>query len=423
MAVNNKESDGIVGIGIAVVAVLLLAPLVYLRYASQVTAFVTVASQALIAPFLWLDQYASLWDSVSAFRLSKQQLSSEGVRVMLAQAGAPMSWVILVATVLLAVSVFRRSLKSGMVKLDGKGLINFQANHWAAARSMKDVDLLGKDAEHVFGRVPLTPGEFSISQRIARDVQCVRYDPNTGDEDWYDEIAPDNATGVKQAIPFELIGKQQILLMRAWFDRERAQTVFVEQLGPKFTSYKKMPPHYQAITALLLAHGCGKPTLAKSVSFELVDLIGSPGPECKKAWEECKAHQIGKQMLSLARNEHAYNTTVLRRLLGEAKRRGGKLPAMFVWLKALDWPLYVMMNEDGRRVAWAESAGIRSQFDAETTLAKENKERARNGEPPIVLSRPYIESAIDALKGFLDKTGAIVTQGTRKSDARLLKEV
>lgn len=82
---------------------------------------------------------------------------------------------------------------------------------------------------------------------------------------------------------------------------------------------------------------------------------------------------------------HAYTSTVLLRLLAEA-RRGGVLPAsLFNWLKGLDRPLWYALGSLGRRTPFAEALGAVAHYQAELQAG-------------VALYLPAVAAAVAALQ-------------------------
>lgn len=99
-------------------------------------------------------------------------------------------------------------------------------------------------------------------------------------------------------------------------------------------------------------------------------------------------------MAIMKRHYHVNN--VMAALLTEARQQAGILGGSdFIWLKTVDRTLFYVLNQVGRRVAWAEAAGARSHADAEALTGQ-------------AIMAPQVDTAVAALKAELQGEGWLV---------------
>lgn len=195
-----------------------------------------------------------------------------------------------------------------------------------------------------------------------------------------------------------------------WSLREdRAVEVFADQLGEPWTG--RPPPAALALAGLLAL----QVTAARASDAALAARLER---RAQWHWErlslEAAAHEDGDYLPPPAAYEaairdaesaleaeavralvagHAYTSTVLLRLLDEA-REGGVLPsAWFTWLKGVDRPLWYALCSLGRRAVFVEGLGALAHYRAER----------RAGAP---LAAPALRAAVEGLRDDLHRAPA-----------------
>lgn len=393
--------------------VLVITPLMWPMIAPKLTPAMLWIAQAHLAFFPWLsDSAASQLQTLQEIRRDGRVLTSGGAWTVLNDAGRFMYW--------LATPAFLYWILKPIIKPAGRpewrkvlskfDLINQQAQFWPASYVVKDLDLLDpKLASHPYRRRALSPLEWAMRERVLHSVRCVRVGTE-GDREYFDEAAPPEASRVSRVLPLDRIGIDRIVLMYGVLDDEKAESAFSDQLGSKFSAFTDMSPLHRGLVCFLLAHAGRDRQLEWKVQMELIRSKGAPGKHCQEAWDRFGSMQFVTEAI----RDHAYNSTVLRRLITDSKRLGGKMETWYVWLKAVDFATYLNFNDDGRLTGWSEVAGVRSQYQAELVLARFNEEQLRKGQKPMKGGKPQMNEAVKALRKYLQQTGVLT------GEARLL---
>ena len=163
----------------------------------------------------------------------------------------------------------------------------------------------------------------------------------------------------------------------------------------------RLPPMIRALCIALWA----RISLDKKGADELLDLMGGTfkqganGKPHRMTLNGLDArllakHQGNPAIMAIMRRHHHVNN-VMAALLAEARRQSGIIGSSdFIWLKTVDRTLFYVLNQVGRRVAWAEAAGARSHADAESLTG-------------AAIMQPQVETAVAALKEDLRGEGWI----------------
>ena len=187
--------------------------------------------------------------------------------------------------------------------------------------------------------------------------------------------------------------KHKLVSKDGEFNQATAAKVFSSQLGKEMDSLAAMAPHERALSAIFIARYYAERDIAKRLTalFALSSAagkldIGDTDAVLKKFQGD--KHRWKKVQRIL--DSHAYTRTCMASML-ELGRRDGVLPsADFIWLKPLDRTLWYSLNQVGRRVAFAEAAGVRSHWLAER----------KAGRP---LLSPVVTEAVNAMEIALDE--------------------
>lgn len=184
--------------------------------------------------------------------------------------------------------------------------------------------------------------------------------------------------------------KFRLLAENNKLDRERAEVLFITQLGQLWQGPDALPMHARALLACFLAHlnedgkSCekGLATLATSVASGKIDYSFVDG-----LLDKYIDTPISKKTMSV----NAYATNVLCTVLEKSKEINGVLPpSYFVWLRPVDRSLWYALNCVGRRVPFCEVAGIFGHGSAEKVA----------GHP---IEKPFVLKSVDGLeKGLQD---------------------
>ncbi len=166
--------------------------------------------------------------------------------------------------------------------------------------------------------------------------------------------------------------------------RYKAEKLFAAQLGRLWEGHKKLNAYERALFAAFVAQACGDLKGAK----EGLDLLSISMANNKPdySWvsglieKHAKEEKIQKIIAS-----HAYVFTVMAALLKEARTFGVLASAQFIWLRPKNRTLWYTLNGVGRRVSYAEVAGIFAHWIAEDIAGK-------------ALERPFVVKAVDGLE-------------------------
>lgn len=168
--------------------------------------------------------------------------------------------------------------------------------------------------------------------------------------------------------PLNFVKKYQLLDENNNLIEEKASVIFSEQMGTLFNGFENMKPYEQALMTIFAAHSLmSKESKKDAYKWLSILNITHKNPDyswVKEGWEKYKNSDKVREALT----QHAYNKTVLMRMLENAR---GVLPtSYFVWLKKTDRTLFFSLNCLGRKEHFAECAGVINHFFAEKTLGK-----------------------------------------------------
>jgi intracellular multiplication protein IcmP len=196
-------------------------------------------------------------------------------------------------------------------------------------------------------------------------------------------------------------------------DREKAETVFVKQLGNLYLGYRSMKPHMRALFVLFAIRinrdfKTGDKILiqlARSASDGKIDYTGI---------EEVAKKNMETKKVKRVMAKHAYERTMLMSMLEEA--RGGPRgkdylpPNWFLWLKGVDRPLWYALSDVGRETPHVECAGVFGHWLAEKTRGKR-------------LEMPFVKNAAEGLALEISKFTNDDEEESDLSDEEELLEV
>jgi hypothetical protein len=179
-------------------------------------------------------------------------------------------------------------------------------------------------------------------------------------------------------------------------DRDACTAAMARQLGEPWPGIERAPLHVKCLAAMAAVHGLGGRkgiglrdglTLRRDVavahaSIDDVTALGAAVEAIVRRHLDNKA--VAREIERIGRKHH-YTATVLMRLTDWARKEGGVLPcAEFLWLKAVDRPLWYALNNVGRQSFHVEGAGAVAHFRAESTMCGP-------------LTRPRVEKAVDGV--------------------------
>lgn len=151
-------------------------------------------------------------------------------------------------------------------------------------------------------------------------------------------------------------------------DRQKAQNIFIRQLGFQWSGFKALPKHTRALFAIFAAAINGD----RDSAFDLLRKINlsmeyRKKPDFSGYKQLLKKHANSKAVKEII-SRHAYVLTLMPTMLELSRASGVLATADFIWLKPLDRTLWYVLNNVGRRASFPEVAGIFSHWQAEKRM-------------------------------------------------------
>lgn len=184
---------------------------------------------------------------------------------------------------------------------------------------------------------------------------------------------------------------------------DRAEQVFINQLGRLWHDPESMPMYRRALFAAFIARGC-RDAAAKKLIIQMnhscrggelqnLDFTG-----VDELWKKHYPKREVQEVIQV----HAYEFTIFTALYLFARMDGVFPCSDFLWLKPTDRRFWYVLNNVGRQTPYCEAAGVYAHFLAEKSLRRK-------------LSTPVVGCAVSALKSAL---GDIVyIPGNEEKDA------
>ncbi|MDF3055212.1 MAG: icmP [Gammaproteobacteria bacterium] len=143
-----------------------------------------------------------------------------------------------------------------------------------------------------------------------------------------------------------------------------ARQVFVMQLGPLWTDPNTLPMHAKALFGAFAA--CGNEDRASAFKLlHQIDISAGTGKLNFEGAEKLFAKHMNSKLVLRVLKKHAYVLTVFASMFNLARTDGVFAASEFLWLKPIDRKLWYMLNNVGRRTAFAEVAGPYAHWLAE----------------------------------------------------------
>lgn len=189
--------------------------------------------------------------------------------------------------------------------------------------------------------------------------------------------------------PYDFATKYHLLTDEknvASLDTNKAEKIFISQLGKPFSGFDRMKKHEKALAAIFAANGCGDKDGAMKAINDIA--ISAAAVGIKKMPELSSAEPLFKyledpRVLKVVES-HAYIYTMLSGMMEFARGTGVFPPSYFIWLKPRDRTLWYTLNCVGRQVAFVEVAGIFGHWKAEQSAGHK-------------IDAPYVTNAVDGL--------------------------
>lgn len=234
-----------------------------------------------------------------------------------------------------------------------------ESQNWPQINPIVDLNLIEEDVRKGPWAMALTPIEFAKKHNLV--IQ--------------ERILPSDMM---------LSSRAQIVLS---LKRGEAERIFSIQLGRPWINPDQINIQTQAIFAILAARIDENREASDALLKQISQSAGSGKLNFSGVKELLKKHKDNKKVLKI-RQTHAYVLTVMASLLQQARQDGVFPTADFLWLKAVDRPLWYMLNSVGRQTAVVEVAGPFAHWLAELELSHK-------------IYVPMVKSAVNALEGAL----------------------
>lgn len=177
------------------------------------------------------------------------------------------------------------------------------------------------------------------------------------------------------------------------FYAEKAERVFIRQLGSIWLGYKNLKPHMKALFAMLAAR-MSKDFKASDKMLLQLAASAANGQLDYTGVDDLAAKYIESNGVKRLLRQHAYERTVLMSMLERA--RGGDSgkdylpPNWFLWLKGVDRGLWYALSDVGRKAPHVESGGVFAHWLTEKLRGKS-------------LEMPFVKNAVTGLEKELLK--------------------
>ena len=272
--------------------------------------------------------------------------------------GYYLRWPVLVILSGLSIVLFLGGTKNRFrTTYDMTRLAKEEAVNWPLINATNRLNLVDKHVEKGQWAMAMTPMAFSKKHKLLKIEM-----KNTGEFGLKKDIRP-----VATVI------------------RGRASKVFARQLGPTWTRAEDLPLYARTLFAIFSAKALGDRENAHALLEQIAVSAGAGKKlDFRGADELLKCHVNDKKVKKVVEN-HGYVYTVMASMLEFARGDGVLASAEFIWLKALDRPLWFMLNTVGRQTAPAEVAGPFSHWQSERAIGHK-------------LNFPMVEEATNALE-------------------------
>lgn len=211
----------------------------------------------------------------------------------------------------------------------------------------------------------------------------------------------ENKNMAQSMTPTEWMRENDVPVIDGILDEAKAQKAFERQLGGVWEGYELAPDYIKAILIIswmTLKFFSHSKLVTKVRGDFAVSFTRNEKVNIRKIIKECerKYPNMIKSINAVCSNYHYMNTAVLGYLAWSGPFDywyGGQgsinAPAMWLWLKQIDRPLWYTLQCCGRRVCFIEGAGAVSHFYFEQGIGQDE-------------SSPQMEEAIKGLNKYLD---------------------
>ncbi|NQY41759.1 MAG: type IVB secretion system coupling complex protein DotM/IcmP [Legionellales bacterium] len=171
--------------------------------------------------------------------------------------------------------------------------------------------------------------------------------------------------------------------------RNKARTVFVEQLGGVWTDVDSIPIYAKALFGIFSA----RINRDRGDADRLIKQLAASANSRKLNYsgtDKLVKKYIDSKLVQKVISKHAYYLTVMASMLAAAREDGVVASADFLWLKPIDRKLWYVLNCVGRQTPYTEIAGPFAHWVAEKSYGKKIK-------------TPMVDTAVDALEFALSE--------------------
>jgi len=237
---------------------------------------------------------------------------------------------------------------------DMQRLLQTEKGNWPQITPVADLDLLNADLNEGPWSMAMSPMVFAKKYKLI------------------EELPPKPVTSFLQPsfIEVTVIAK-------------KAEAIFAKQVGPLWKGAQNLPPHARALFAVFALRANGERPQAVKFLEQFASSAGGGKPNFSGI-DEAIQKQIHTPLIQEVISRHAYQYTVMAAMLELARGDGVLSSSDFLWLKPIDRPLWFMLNNTGRQVAFTEVAGAFAHFRAEKLLKRK-------------LTQPLVNEAVTAL--------------------------
>lgn len=151
--------------------------------------------------------------------------------------------------------------------------------------------------------------------------------------------------------------------------KERAYSVFSNQLGRKWTNINGLKPYELALFAVCVARIGGEDKPTRDFLHQMSSSAIGGNPNYSGAMQLMRKH-IQMKAISKAISPHAYVLTMMASLIQLARTNGVLACSEFLWLKAVDRKLWYMLSCVGRQTPFPEIAGAYGHWIIEKKLRR-----------------------------------------------------
>jgi intracellular multiplication protein IcmP len=297
---------------------------------------------------------------ILAKSMTKAELSLDSATMLATKAGQYLSPIYILIMLYFANKGYFKNVKMRYKKrYSMKTLMQQEKEIWPHVKAVCGVDLVAEDLDSGPWAMGLSPVQF-----------CKRNNLITI------KAEKPNAANALKGCTFKMI-----------LDHAKATQIFIGQLGGLWRGVQHLPPHRQAIFAVLAARGCRDSAAAKTLAFNLNASIqeGKTGAISFSGVDALlKKHSNDPNVQKICA-AHAYEYCVFVAMLLFARADGVLASAEFLWVKPIDRPFWYVLNNVGRKTAVTESAGSYAHFLAEKAIHRP-------------LSVPFVSEAVKALQ-------------------------